>query len=99
MEDHDTRANSMEDDTQEVWALMKTPNGWPEETAEKIMWSVINTLRGRLLPHSLGELTYNAIHECVLEVLRSEYMKEITVNEGTAHGVIQNSEVTRGAIP
>jgi hypothetical protein len=54
--------------------MTATPKGWPGETTEQVMWRVRSTMEGRKLP-ALDTRTYNAVYECVFEVLHREYTR------------------------
>lgn len=53
---------------------MQTPEGWPGETTEQIMSRILSTMRGRGLTR-FDVRTYNAVYECVFEVLHREHSR------------------------
>lgn len=50
---------------------MQTPDNWAGSTTEQIMSRIRSTMKGRGLDE-LGVRTYNAVYECVYEVLFRE---------------------------
>lgn len=51
---------------------MQTPKGWPGDMTEAIMSRIRSTMKGRGLT-ALDTRTYNAIYECIFEVLHREH--------------------------